>query len=93
EPFTSVELSTNQQNNFDNLFLETKNANWVEEITPSDYMELSQPTDLSLDNLFAEMEEQPQLSTSELEINDLFDTPPVTEPEFSESENDLSNFW
>ncbi|MHC5740488.1 MAG: hybrid sensor histidine kinase/response regulator [Nostoc sp.] len=93
EPFTSVELSTNQQNNFDNLFLEAKNANWVEEITPSDYMELSQPTDLSLDNLFAEMEEQPQLSTSELEINDLFDTPPVTEPEFSESENDLSNFW
>ena len=93
EPFTSVELSTNQQNNFDNLFLETKNANWVEEITPSDYMELPQPTDLSLDNLFAEMEEQPQLSTSELEINDLFDTPPVTEPEFSESENDLSNFW
>ncbi|WP_445626525.1 response regulator [Nostoc sp. DSM 114167] len=93
EPFTSVELSTNQENNFDNLFLETKNANWVEEITPSDYIELPQPTDLSLDNLFAEMEEQPQLSTSELEITDLFDTPPVTEPEFSQSENDLSNFW
>ncbi|MEH2206317.1 MAG: response regulator [Nostoc sp.] len=93
EPFTSVELSTNQENNFDNLFLETKNANWVEEITPSDYIELPQPTDLSLDNLFAEMEEQPQLSTSEPEISDLFDTPPVTEPEFSQSENDLSNFW
>ncbi|MDM9585797.1 response regulator [Nostoc sp. GT001] len=93
EPFTSVELSTNQENNFDNLFLETKNANWVEEITPSDYIELSQPTDLSLNNLFAEMEEQPQLSTSEPEISDLFDTPPVTEPEFSQSENDLSNFW
>ncbi|MDZ8086006.1 MAG: Hpt domain-containing protein [Nostoc sp. DedQUE12b] len=93
EPFASVELSTNQQNNFDNLFLETKNANWVEEITPSDYIELPQPTDLSLDNLFAEMEEQPQISTSEPEISDLFDTPPVTEPEFSESENDLSNFW
>ncbi|MEH1813693.1 MAG: Hpt domain-containing protein, partial [Nostoc sp.] len=93
EPFASVELSTNQQNNFDNLFLENKNANWVEEITPSDYIELPQPTDLSLDNLFAEMEEQPQLSTSEPEISDLFDTPPVTEPEFSQSENDLSNFW
>nr|WP_322684091.1 response regulator [Nostoc sp. DedQUE07]MDZ8129863.1 response regulator [Nostoc sp. DedQUE07] len=93
EPFASVELSTNQENNFDNLFLETKNANWVEEITPSDYIELPQPTDLSLDNLFAEMEEQPQLSTSEPEISDLFDTPPVTEPEFSQSENDLSNFW
>nr|WP_322711352.1 response regulator [Nostoc sp. ChiSLP03a]MDZ8212566.1 response regulator [Nostoc sp. ChiSLP03a] len=93
EPLASVELSTNQENNFDNLFLETKNANWVEEITPSDYIELPQPTDLSLDNLFAEMEEQPQLSTSEPEISDLFDTPPVTEPEFSQSENDLSNFW
>ncbi|MDZ8031834.1 response regulator [Nostoc sp. DedSLP04] len=93
EPFASVELSTNQENNFDNLFLETKNANWVEEITPSDYIELPQPRDLSLDNLFAEMEEQPQLSTSEPEISDLFDTPPVTEPEFSQSENDLSNFW
>ncbi|WP_375470656.1 response regulator [uncultured Nostoc sp.] len=93
EPFASVELSINQQNNFDNLFLETKNANWVEEITPSDYIELPQPTDLSLDNLFAEMEEQTQLSTSEPEISDLFDTPPVTEPEFSQSENDLSNFW
>ncbi|MDZ8261924.1 Hpt domain-containing protein, partial [Nostoc sp. ChiQUE01b] len=93
ESFTSVELTTNQQNNFDNLFLETKNANWVEEITPSDYIELPQPTDLSLDNLFAEMEEQPQLSTSEPEISDLFDTPPVTEPEFSQSENDLSDFW
>ena len=93
EPFTSVELSTNQQNNFDNLFLETKNANWVEQIIPSDYIELPQPTDLSLDNLFAEMEEQPQLSTSNPEISDLFDTPPVTEPEFSQSENDLSNFW
>ncbi len=93
EPFASVELSTNQQNNFDNLLLETKNANWIEKITPSDYIELPQPTDLSLDNLFAEMKEQPQLSTSEPEISDLFDTPPVTEPEFSQSENDLSNFW
>ncbi|MEH1951962.1 MAG: response regulator [Nostoc sp.] len=93
EPFASVELSTNQPNNFDNLFLEPKNANWVEEISPSDYIELPQPADLSLDNLFAEMEEQPQLSTSEPEISDLFDTPPVTEPEFSQPENDLSNFW
>ncbi|MEH2168759.1 MAG: response regulator [Nostoc sp.] len=93
ELFASVELSINQQNNFDNLFLETKNANWVEEITPSDYIELPEPIDLSLDNLFAEMEEQTQLSTSEPEISDLFDTPLATEPEFSQSENDLSNFW
>ncbi|MEH2253432.1 Hpt domain-containing protein, partial [Nostoc sp.] len=93
EAIASVELSTNQQNSFDNLFLETRNANWVEEITPSDYIELPQQTGLSLDNLFAEMEEQTLLPTSEPEIGDLFDTSPATAPEFSESENDLSNFW
>lgn len=93
ETFASVELSTNQQNSFDNLFLETKNANWVEEITPSDYIELPQQTGLSLDSLFAEMEEQTLLPTSEPELGDLFDTSPATAPEFSQSENDLSNFW
>ncbi|MEH1923222.1 Hpt domain-containing protein, partial [Nostoc sp.] len=93
DAFASVELSTNQQNSFDNLFLETRNANWVEEITPSDYIELPQQTDLSLDNLFADMEEQTLSPTSESEIGDLFDTSPTTAPEFSQSENDLSNFW
>ncbi|WP_176727167.1 Hpt domain-containing protein, partial [Nostoc sp. KVJ20] len=93
ESFASVELSTNQQNGFDNLFLEPRNANWVEEITPSDYIELPQPTGLSLDNLFGETEEQILLPTSEPEIGDLFDTSPGTAPEFSQSENDLSNFW
>ncbi|MCC5644185.1 response regulator [Nostoc sp. CHAB 5824] len=87
------ELSTNQQNSFDNLFLETRNANWVEEITPSDYIELPQQTGLSLDSLFAEMEEQILLPTSEPENDDLFDTSIATAPEFSQSENDLSNFW
>ncbi|MHC5848750.1 hybrid sensor histidine kinase/response regulator [Nostoc sp.] len=93
EAFTSVELSTNQQNSFDNLFLEPRNANWVEEITPSDYIELPQSTGLSLDSLFAETQEQALLPTSESEIGDLFDTSPTTAPEFSQSENDLSNFW
>ncbi|MEH1851246.1 MAG: Hpt domain-containing protein, partial [Nostoc sp.] len=93
EAFASVELSNNQQNTFDNLLLETRNANWVEEITPSDYIELPQQTDLSLDNLFADMEEQTLLPTSESEIGDLFDTSPTAAPEFSQSENDLSNFW
>ncbi|MEH2116864.1 hybrid sensor histidine kinase/response regulator [Nostoc sp.] len=93
EAFASVELSTSQQNSFDNLFLETKKANWVEEIIPSDYVELPQQTGLSSDNLFAEMEEHPLLPTSEPEIGDLFDTSPAIAPEFSQSENDLSNFW
>ncbi|MGF1934696.1 MAG: Hpt domain-containing protein, partial [Nostoc sp. ChiQUE02] len=93
EAFANVELSNNQQNSLDNLFLETRNANWVEEITPSDYIELPQPTGLSLDSLFAEMEEQTLLPTSEPEIGDLFDTSPTAVPEFSQLENDLSNFW
>ncbi|MCC5655988.1 response regulator [Nostoc sp. XA010] len=93
EANASVELSTNEQNSFDNLFLETRNANWVEEITPSDYIELPQETGLSLDSLFAGTEEQSLLPTSEPELGDLFDTSPVTAPEFSQSENDLSNFW
>ena len=93
EAFASVELSINQPNSFDNLFSETRNANWVEEITPSDYIELPQQIDLSSDNPFAEMEELSLLPTSEPEIGDLFDTSPARSPEFSQSENDLSNFW
>lgn len=89
----NVKLSSKQQNSFDNLFLETENKNWVEEITPSDYIELPQQTGLSFDNLFAEIEEHKLLPTSESEIDDLFDTSPATAPEFSESEDDLSNFW
>ncbi|WP_260447432.1 Hpt domain-containing protein, partial [Nostoc sp. UCD120] len=93
EAFASVELSTNQPNSFDNLFSENRNANWVEEITPSDYIELPQETGFSSDNLFAEMEEETLLPTSESEIVDLFDISTVTTPEFSQSENDLSSFW
>ncbi|MBE8988625.1 response regulator [Nostoc sp. LEGE 12450] len=93
EAFASVELSANQPNSFDNLFSESRNANWVEEITPSDYIELPQETGFSSDNLFAEMEEETLLPTSESEIVDLFDISTVTTPEFSQSENDLSSFW
>jgi chemotaxis protein histidine kinase CheA/CheY-like chemotaxis protein len=93
EAFASVELSTNQLNSFDNLLSETRNANWVEEITPSDYIELPQETSLSSDNLFVEMEELTLLPTSESEIGDLFDISPAIAPEFSQSENDLSSFW
>ncbi|MGF2010880.1 hybrid sensor histidine kinase/response regulator [Nostoc sp. DedVER01b] len=92
ETFASVELSTNQTNSFDNLFSEARNANWVEEITPNDYIELPQETGLFSDNLFTEMEEEIILPTSEPEIGDLFDISTVT-PEFSQSENDLTSFW
>jgi len=93
EAIANVELSPNQQNSFDNLFLVTENKNWVEEIIPSDYIELPQQTGLSLDSLFADMEEQTLLPTTESEIGDLFATSPAIAPEFSQSEDDLSNFW
>ncbi|WP_373525942.1 response regulator [Nostoc sp.] len=89
----NVELSPNQQNSFDNLLLESGNKNWVEEIIPSDYIELPQQTGLSLDSLFADMKEQTLLPTTESEIGDLFATSPAIAPEFSQSEDDLSNFW
>jgi chemotaxis protein histidine kinase CheA/CheY-like chemotaxis protein len=93
EAIASVELSTNKENSLDNLFLETEQTNWVEEITPSDYIELTQPTGLSLDNLFGDIEEHSLLPTTDSEIGNLFDIPPETASAFSQSEDDLSNFW
>ncbi|MBW4684486.1 MAG: response regulator [Komarekiella atlantica HA4396-MV6] len=95
ETIASIELPTNQQNNFDELFLETGHADWVEEITPNDYIEsptLSQPG-LSLENLFTQTEEYILPSTGELELSDLFDAPSITPSELSYSEDDLSTFW
>ncbi|RCJ23398.1 hypothetical protein A6S26_02285 [Nostoc sp. ATCC 43529] len=93
DAFASVELSSNQENALDNLFLETENKNWVEEITPSDYIELSQQTGLPLDNLFGDTEEDLVLPTSDSEIADLFNISSIDTPEVSPIENDLSNFW
>ncbi|MBC1237081.1 response regulator [Nostoc sp. 2RC] len=94
DTFASIELSSNQENTFNNLFLETENKNWVEEITPNDYVELSQTTDLSLDNLFGEPEEHPVTPNNDSEIGDLFDiTSIIDTSEFSPVEDDLSNFW
>ncbi len=93
DTFASIELSSNQENTFNNLFLETENKNWVEEITPNDYVELSQTTDLSLDNLFGEPEEHPVTSNNDSEIGDLFDITSINTSDFSPVEDDLSNFW
>ncbi|WP_193199570.1 response regulator [Nostoc sp. MG11] len=95
ETIASIELSTNQQNSFDELFLETGHADWVEEITPNDYIEsptLSQ-SGLSLENLFTQTEEYTLPYTGELELSDLFDTPSITPSDLSYSEDDLSTFW
>ncbi|MBW4564448.1 MAG: response regulator [Mojavia pulchra JT2-VF2] len=95
---TSIEASTNQESSFDDLFLETANANLVEEIVPSNYIEeskltLLQPENLSFDNLFTELEENAPLAKTKPDIGDLFDTSSTTATEFSQSTDDLSNFW
>nr|MDZ8289539.1 response regulator [Nostoc sp. ChiSLP01] len=93
DTFASVELSSNQENTLDNLFLETENKNWIEEITPSDYIDLPQATGLSLDNLFGDEEEHGVLPNSDSQITDLFDISSIDTSEFSPTEDDLSNFW
>ncbi|WP_138498975.1 response regulator [Nostoc sp. PA-18-2419] len=94
EASASIKLSSNQENSLDNLFLETENRNWVEEITSSDYIELTQPKDLSLDNLFGDdIEENSLLATSDSKLSDLFDISLETTTELSQPEDDFSNFW
>jgi chemotaxis protein histidine kinase CheA/CheY-like chemotaxis protein len=92
ENLTSIELSTNQD-----LFIETANANEFEEINVSNSTELERTTPhsdgLSFDNLFAGTEENTILPTDESEIGDLFDALPTVEIEFSQTDDDLSNFW
>ena len=82
---------------FDELFIETANADSLEEITPSDDKELKpttqEPDVLSANNLFAGLEENTILPTNEPEIGDLFDTPSTTVAELSQTDDDLSNFW
>ncbi|WP_341526753.1 response regulator [Nostoc sp. UHCC 0302] len=97
EAIASIEPSFKQQNSLDELFLETGNTDWVEKITLDDYVESnssqSQPQGLSLESLFTKTEEYELPPTVELEIGDLFDLNPTTASEFSNSEDDLSNFW
>jgi chemotaxis protein histidine kinase CheA/ActR/RegA family two-component response regulator len=93
----SIELSTNRQNSFDDLFSEPVNANSVEEISSNKNLELnlnlSQQESLSLDNLFAEMEENVLLSTGESEIGDIFNLPSPKTTDFSDRLDDQINFW
>ncbi|MEA5503361.1 response regulator [Halotia wernerae UHCC 0503] len=85
EIIASIEISTNQQNSLDDLFIETANADNLVAINASDSIELK-PT-------IPQTEENTILPTDESEIGDLFDAAPTTEIEFSQTDDDLSNFW
>ncbi|AFZ27576.1 chemotaxis protein histidine kinase-like protein [Cylindrospermum stagnale PCC 7417] len=87
ENIASRELPSVSQSSFDDLESETTNAVPLEELPPP------QPDSLSLDNLFAELEENTPQPTDESEIGDLFDSPKATAAEVSTSDDELSNFW
>ena len=87
-----LELSTHEDNHLDSLFLEAENSvdaiSLVEE-SPSE-MTIANP-DLTFDSLLSSSDDTMSLPTN-TDLDDLFDTPSTT-PEFSQSSDDLSNFW
>ncbi|MBH8577661.1 Hpt domain-containing protein, partial [Nostocaceae cyanobacterium CENA369] len=87
EIISSIELSTSQQNSFDELFEATASTDSVEAIRSP------QPDTASLDNLFTNLEENTASPPNESEISDLFAASPTTPKEFSQTDDDLSNFW
>ncbi len=97
EIITRIEVSTNQQSSFDGLFVNTENTEKFEEINANNSIELKsiipQSDALSFENLFADTEENTVLPTDESEIGNLFDVPPTAEIQFSQADDDLSNFW
>lgn len=72
ESLASIELSTSIQSSFDDLFSESKPQNDAAQI--SQISPINQPENLSLDNLFAELEDNTLLPTGESAIEDLFNT-------------------
>ncbi|MBW4569068.1 MAG: response regulator [Tolypothrix carrinoi HA7290-LM1] len=90
------ELSPEQDNNFEQVFPETANANLVEEIPLTNHLPeitQSQEESFSLDSLFA-AEEETIPSTTKSESSDLFDFLNFpTAAEISQSEEDLNDFW
>ncbi|MBE9206373.1 response regulator [Nostoc sp. LEGE 06077] len=96
EAIASTGVSAAQQSILDELFLENPETN-LAEAHNFDNTELqlftSEPNSLSLDGLFAEGDENILIPTEESGIGDLFDNPPVTATNLSQTEDDLNNFW
>uniref|UniRef100_UPI000B299C5A Hpt domain-containing protein n=1 Tax=Anabaena sp. 4-3 TaxID=1811979 RepID=UPI000B299C5A len=94
---SQAEVAPKSSNELDDLFSE--NELKTEDLARNDFSNIPEsksvesPEDLSLDNLFTEVQEIPRISIDESEINDLFDEQPITVLDFSADEDDLSNFW
>ncbi|QLE54077.1 response regulator [Nostoc sp. TCL26-01] len=83
--------------NFDDLFSGTDtNISSLEEIKLDDIPEsqlITPSENLELDNLFTDFPENPPSLKNELEISDLFDLPPITVLDFSQTDDNLGDFW
>ncbi|MBE9005258.1 response regulator [Fortiea sp. LEGE XX443] len=98
EAIPSTGVSATQQSILDELFLETTETSLLEQTNADNYVaepqiEVSLPNALSLDGLFAGDEENALIPTGESEIGNLFDTPPVTATNLSQTDEDLNSFW
>lgn len=88
---------TKVSSNFDDLFLDTDiNVVGLEDTklpTNSEPQLITLSEDLSLNNLFNDLEENTELSTDKSEISDLFDLPPATTLEFAPTVDNLADLW
>ncbi|MEA5567160.1 Hpt domain-containing protein, partial [Anabaena sp. UHCC 0399] len=96
EPASSFAEINKSSNSFDDLFLEQDlNTNTLEEVKLHQHSvkNLNGLTeDLRLNNLFEDLDENPQVSTGELESSNLFDEQPITVFEFVAPEENLGEF-
>lgn len=92
----NTEISAQQQSSLDEFFSETV-AQPIEEIIFDDPIKSnnSLPINqgLSLKTLFNEPEKDTLVPTGDLPFGELFDASPATAAEFSQSEDELRNFW
>ncbi|MBW4558996.1 MAG: response regulator [Trichormus sp. ATA11-4-KO1] len=97
ETIANIEAPIKQESSTDDLFLETDNANLLEEISLDDHIEsqptVIQPEILNLDGLFADLAENTILSIDELEISNLFDESPAITIDSFQTEDDVNDFW
>ncbi|WP_017654177.1 response regulator [Fortiea contorta] len=87
----SVELSVNQPNSFDELFLEIEKVDIPKKNKVS--LDFSEQENLSLDNLFSELAADTLLSISESELGNLFDIQPPETTDNLDVADEQSQFW
>ncbi|MEA5515860.1 two-component hybrid sensor and regulator, partial [Nodularia sp. UHCC 0506] len=89
-------ISSHQKSSFDELFSDTDNVG-IEEVLQDkngeEHQTIIQPESLTLDALFDDFDDTPQISNDDSEIADLFDITPVNDTETTQIEDNLNDFW